>query len=418
MKKQVPHLLVAIDLGASGTKIVASVVGQPDCKAVLMEPHCAQVNDRQLLTPDPQFDEHNVWVRIAEKFYAVGNLALIKHNATNKLKPAKFTIAVPKICAAIGVFAQKFNLPDKFDLSITFVLPPAEWEQRTIVIEQLQVAIKDLEIPRGKIKPRLLNIYPYPEGMGILLGQKLDLKEFKAVTVVMLGFRNASVFTSRYGTVSRPQSSDLGFHDLVFEIAGKTGYKTSDMIVPIFEYERYTGIARFYTKILDDLQTQIVLWEFKSRDERYGRTPPVLGDIRKYQEYIDEFNANAEKTLDSLLRCSGEDRVTELKNLMKIIDRVHEAYWTKLSDWLEEVMLSQSDKICLCGGTADYFEDKLKEFMKDKAYAQSEKNVSFHGLIKPPDSLPVYNNRFDDIYSLWHQMSQQQLVINQAGRSR
>jgi len=415
MKKQVPHLLLAIDLGASGTKIVASVVGQPDCKAVLMEPHCVQVNDRQLLTPDPQFDEHNVWVRIADKFYAVGNLALIKHNATNKLKPAKFTIAVPKICAAIGVFAQKFNLPDKFYLSITFVLPPAEWEQRTIVIEQLQIATKDLETPRVKIKPRLLNIYPYPEGMGILLGQKLDLKEFKAVTVVMLGFRNASVFTSRYGTVSRPQSSDLGFHDLVFEIAGKTGYKTSDMIVPIFEYERYTKSARFYTKLLDDLQIQIVLWEFKTRDGRYGGTPPVLGDVKKYQKYIDESNANAAIKLDSLLRCTGEDRFTELKILTNLVDRVNEAYWTKLSDWLQEVMLSQSDKICLCGGTANYFEDKLKEFMKDKASAHSEKNVSFHGLIKPPDDLHLRDNRFEDIYSLWHQMAQRQIATSKAG---
>ena len=55
MKRQVPHLLLAIDLGASGTKFIASVVGQPTVKGVLMKPHCAAVNDRQLLNPDPQF---------------------------------------------------------------------------------------------------------------------------------------------------------------------------------------------------------------------------------------------------------------------------------------------------------------------------------------------------------------------------
>jgi hypothetical protein len=38
MKTQVPHLLLAVDLGASGTKTVASIVGRPDCQAVLMTP--------------------------------------------------------------------------------------------------------------------------------------------------------------------------------------------------------------------------------------------------------------------------------------------------------------------------------------------------------------------------------------------
>ena len=336
MKKLVPHLLLAIDLGASGTKIVASIVGQPDCKAVLMEPHCVNVDDRQLLTPDPQFDEHNVWVRIAEEFYAIGNLALVKHNATNKLKPPKFTTAVPKICAGIGVFAKKFNLPDKFDLSITFVLPPAEWEQRTIVIEQLQVAVKNLEIPYGKIKPRLLKIYPYPEGMGILLGQKLDLKNFEAVTVVMLGFRNASVFTSRYGTVSLPRSSDLGFHDLLLEIASKTGYKISDMIEPVFRYKTYLE----YCKI----------------------------DNNK-----DFWKLRIEESLDSILRCTGKERKVEREMLEKNIIKLSNDYLIKLSDWVDERMPSVSDKICVAGGTANYFSEELTELMKVKAFMRSEK---------------------------------------------
>ena len=377
MKRQIPHLLLAIDLGASGTKIVANVVGQPTVKSVLMKPHCTAVNDRQLLTSDPQFDEHNVWVRIAEEFYAVGNLAMIRYNATNKLKPSKSTNAVPKICAAIGVLARKFELPDKFDLSITFVLPPAEWEQRTIVIEQLKIAVKDLEIPCGKIKPKLLSLYPYPEGMGILIGQKLDLKELEAVTVVMLGFRNMSMFISKHGVLSDTQTSNLGFHYLLSQIASKTGYEISDMIEPVFNYKTYL--------------------------ELYNSNPKK-----------DFWKSYFERSLDPILRCSGKDREVEREMLEKNIIKLSNEYLIKLSDWLDERMPLVSDHICVAGGTVNYFSEELGKLMQAKAFAGSGKNVSFHSLIEPPKDLPLYGNRFDDIYSLWHQMSQRQIVTNKA----
>jgi hypothetical protein len=372
-----------------------------------MTPHCVKVDDRRSLALEPLFDEHRVWVRIAEEFYAVGDLAAIKHNATNKLKLAKFTLAVPKICAAIGVFAQKFNLPDKFDLSISFVLPPAEWEHRTIVVERLQAAIKDLETPCGKIKPRLSSISPYPEGMGILLGQDLDIKQVPKITVVMLGFRNASVFTSSYGTVNRPQSSDLGFNDLLLEIAGKTGYKTGDMTEPIFNYKRNIKSVREWTKYLVELEEELEKWDSYGWREREHRSRPDRRDVAKYQEYIASSKLAATESLTPLLRCTGADREIELDSLTNSIDRASDAYWLKLSDWLGEIMPSQSYKICLAGGTANYFEAELKDFVKDKVNIQSEGSMCLHSAIKPPESLRVYNDRFNDIYSLWYQMEQQ-----------
>lgn len=374
MKTQTPHLLLTIDLGASGTKIVASIFGQPACKAVLMKPHCALVNDRTSLTSNTQFDEHNIWIRIAEEFYAVGNLAMVKYDATNKLKPPKFTTAIPKICAAIAILAKKFKMPDKFDLSITFVIPPAEWEQRTIVTEQLRVAVKDLETPSGKIKPRLLNLSSYPEGYGILVGQKLDLKKIECVTVVMLGFRNMSMFTSKRGVLSNTYTSSLGFNYLLLDLARKTGYEISDMIEPVFQYKTYL--------------------------EYHNNNPTE-----------DFWKEGLERSLDPIFRCFGKDRDVERKRLEENIIKSSNEYLVKLTDWLDERMPPVSDHVCVAGGTANYFTEELMTSMKAKAYRQSEKNVSFHSFIKPPTELNLHEDRFDDIYSLWHQMSQRVNII-------
>ena len=343
-----------------------------------MEPHCALVNDRQSLTLDSQFDEHNVWVRIAEEFYAVGNLALVKYDATNKLRPLKSTTAVPKICAAIAVMARKFNLPDKFDLGITIVLPPAEWSQRTIVEEQLKIAVKDLEIPSGKMTPRLVNFFTYPEGYGILIGQKLDLKKLNAVTVVMIGFRNMSMFVAQKGVLSNTYTSDLGFSYLLLQIARSTGYQISDMIEPVFKYKTYL--------------------------QNYNDDPKD-----------DFWKSFLERSLDPIVRCSGKDGEFERERLRENIIQSSNEYLTKLSDWLNERMPPVSDHICVAGGTANYFTEELMESMKDKAFARDKRNVSFHSLIKPPTELNLYEDRFDDIYSLWHQMAQRQIATNKAG---
>jgi hypothetical protein len=405
------HLLLAIDLGASGSKIVGSIAGQPDCKAILMTPHCVDVDST--LDRDPLFNQHNVWVKIGSETYAVGNLAKIKYNATNKLRPAKFTTAVPKICAAIAVFAQAFNLSAKFDLSISFVLPPAEWEQASIVIERLQAALKDIETPNGKIKPRLLSITPYPEGMGILLGQNLVLTNIVGpVTVIMLGFRNASVLSSTKGVVSRPNTNDLGFHDLLMSIASKTGYKVEDIIEPVFEYEKQKKETEYCIQRLVYLEKKIKEWDSMpwSQKEHLQTIKPDPQDLPKYKKDIADSKQKAPLTLNPILRCTGTDRQTELDSLIKSIDSANKEYWMKLTDWLGEKMPSQSSYICLSGGTANYFKKELELYVKDKVtYPDSEHGIRWHSKVDPYKESGVYSSgdRFNDIYVLWTELKKQ-----------
>ena len=395
MKTELPHLLLAVDLGGSGTKIVGGIQGKDGVKVSLMMPHCVEVKDPNELLFNFDFDEHNTWVKIDGIGYAVGNLAANKYNATNKLKPAKFTTAAPKICAAIAVFTQLFKLPAKFNLSITYVLPPAEWEQRTIVTERLQSALKDLETPRGKIKAKLVLYVPEPEGKGILLGQQIDLKSVEyAVTVIMLGYRNASVLSSTKGGVARPNTSDLGFSDLLKSITGKTGYKIDDIILPVFKYNKHQKDLASYTDYCTDVRTRARNYNSLS----YTSDRDI---IATFEQQIIDTKEELSLVLNPLLRCSGTDRQEELDNFIKSIDSADKEYWAKLTDWLDETMPNQSSYICLSGGTANYFKDELESYAKNKIVSYNEDRLRWHTKVDAAKELNVSDDRYNDIYVLW-----------------
>ena len=395
MKTELSHLLLAVDLGGSGTKIVGSIQGKEGLKVSLMPPHCAEVTDRNELLSNLDFDEHNTWINFEDKSYAVGNLAAVKYSAINKLRPAKFTFAVPKICAAIAVFAQLYKLPSKIDLSLTFVLPPTEWEHKQIVIDRLQSALKDLDTPRGKIKVKLRLIAAQPEGMGILLGQDIDLKSVdNPVTVIMLGYRNASVLSSKKGVIARPNTCDLGFSDLLKSIESKTGYQIDDIILPVFNYNKHRKDIASLSE--NHINTLMKLEKYNHLS--YASDRKIASD---YEQQIIDVKDQLFLALNPLLRCSGNDRQAELDNLIKSIDSANDEYWTKLTDWLNETMPNQSSYICLSGGTANYFRDDLESYAKNKMPSYHEDRLHWHTKVNAAKILNVSGDRFDDIYVLW-----------------
>ena len=398
MKTESPHLLLAVDLGGSGTKIVGSLQGSDEVKVSLMMPHCVDVKDPNDLLFDLDFTEDNTWVKINGIGYAFGNLAAIKYNATNKLKPPKFTTAAPKICAAIAVFAQLFRLPVKFNLSLTFVLPPTEWEHKIIVIDRLQAALKDLDTPRGKLKIKLVLINTQPEGMGILLGQQIDLKSIiDTVTVIMLGYRNASVLSSTRGVVARPITCDLGFSDLLKIITSKTGYKTDDIIVPVFKYSQH----KKYIATVSDNLIDVTMRLQKYNHSTYASDRQIASD---YEQQITDAKNQLSLALNPILKCSGKDKQMELDHLIKSIDSANNEYWAKLTDWLEESMPNHSSYICLSGGTANYFKMELESYAKTKM-DYNENRLRWHTKVEAPQGLGVSDDRFDDIYALWSELS-------------
>ncbi len=405
MKQKVPHLLLAVDFGASATKAIGSLVGtREDCVTLSMSPHCVEVDDNSLLTSDPDFGEHQSWVTIEGKSYALGNLATTKFNSSLKVKPLKFTSAVQKACAVISIFAQKFQLPEKFELSLAFVLPPAEWEHKQTIVDRMRAAVKDLITPRGRIKPKLSSLSPFPEGMGVLIGQELNLKEIATITVVMVGFRNTSIFTANYGSVGGSQTSDLGFHNLLKEIAGKTGYRIEDLIEPVFNYTYFKKQITKYTCLIVDCQQS--LKDFSGFD--YEHRGHLKLELEAFNQKLTEYQSESELIFNSLLKNSGEDRSTEVGMLIKAIEKEKINYLNKIKDWLSEMMLSESNLILMGGGTIEYLDEDFKAFLQTKIVKEDRSQLRTHLAISMPEKLrfkTVSKERFADIYSLWNWIS-------------
>ena len=402
MKQKVPHLLLAIDFGASATKALASLVGTPsDCITLSMSPHCVEVDDDSLLIDDPDFSEHQSWVTIEGKSYALGNLATTKFNSSLKVKPLKFTSAVQKACAVISIFAQKFQLPERFELSLTFVLPPAEWEHKQTIAARINAAVKNLVTPRGRIKIKLKSLSPFPEGMGLLLGQELNLKEIATIAVVMVGFRNTSIFMANYGSVNGSQTSDLGFHNLLKEIAGKTGYRIEDLIEPVFNYTYFKQQIAQYTHQIDNRERG--LRDFSGFD--YSHRDRLKRELELFDCKLTECQVESELVFNPLLKNSGEDRVAEVDMLIAVIEKENITYSVRIEDWLNEMMPARADLILLGGGTVEYLNEDFKSFLEKKIIKNGRAKLHTHLAIDIPESIKlssISKERFADIYSLWY----------------
>jgi hypothetical protein len=406
MRKKTPHLKLAIDLGASAGKAFGSIDDDPHCIAVLTTPHCIKV-ENIMLPLDPDFDENSAWVRLDDDLYVVGRLAVTKYRDDLKVRPAKIVNALPKICATIGIFAQKFNLPAKFKVSIAYVLPPAEWGQRSILQAKLK-AIEKIQTPRGAIEPTLLGISAVPEGMGILSSRGLNLKSSGVAIAVMVGFRNASILVSSYGVVDRAQTSGFGFHSLLEDVVSKTGYNIEETIEPVFNYRQALLVLAKATKNLAAHQYAL---------DRSGHNTPSRqthqDSIEQEQQQIATNNSVRQKCFNHLLRCTDKkDRDIEITMMIKAIEAATATYVRRLSDWLDEMLPLQSDKICLCGGTANYLGSDLDALLISKLRSGAEQDLYRHSPLTLPPHLnrSIDVDRFADIYALWHQMTNPAVV--------
>lgn len=81
MKKNnnLPHLLLAVDAGASAIKVVASLVTHSECLPFTIDTEWVDLSELHesyhIPEPNPTFDERSVWVGHGDKYYAIGNLA-------------------------------------------------------------------------------------------------------------------------------------------------------------------------------------------------------------------------------------------------------------------------------------------------------------------------------------------------------
>jgi hypothetical protein len=354
-KGEVPHLLIAIDPGASSIKVVGSLEGDSSCVPFTIDPYCLKVDDSPPSKSD--FTENSVWVRMAGITYAIGNLAVAKYDCPLEIKPSKIDSIVPKVCAAIAVLHRKFNLPKYFHISLVSVLPPGEFEYEDRMRSELILAFRGIVTPAGMIKPQLKKLEICSEGYGVMSWHRnLGMAQNRDLGVIMFGFRNTSVLFSRKGEETRPKSSELGFYQVLEKISSTSGgnYPEAELIVPVWNY--------------------------------------LVG--------------GQENSFRRILRSAN--REDETRRIKLAVDRAMSEYKRNLESWLMGAM-QPTDTIVMCGGNADYIGNYLNPFLEKYVEELPSGYPIFQHIGKnaiPPEIVETgMANRFLDIYCLWNDLN-------------
>jgi hypothetical protein len=319
MKKNnnLPHLLLAIDPGASAIKVVASLAGHSECLPFTIDTDWVDLDDlyefERIPEPNLNFDQNSVWVGFGNKYYAIGNLAKTRYNTHFSIKPLKNDSIIPKILAAIAVAHKKFDLPPKFNISISSVLPPGEFLYTEDVTKKLLLVLRSFQTPAGTIKPILQLLTIKPEGYGILNWHRIyGAATDRDIGVIMFGYRNTSALFSVSGQLTNLESSDFGFYHVLNQISKTSGgsYDCQALAKPVWNYLIH----------------------------------------------------NDESGFRSLYK-SITNRELELSMIKKAIAQSMVEYQKTLQNWLLGAM-QNTGAIVLCGGNADYIGDSFDEFLK------------------------------------------------------
>lgn len=357
------ELTIAIDLGSTSTR--AFFTGAPfKPELLLMEPEVAEVSPKSIAvyegsklgSPVP---ENAAWIEYKGDYRAVGFLAKDYFYADLNLADSKLKLAAWKTLALVSTLAQKQHLTDGSSVRLGVLLPYGEYRDSVLLERFLSQAISNFRF-RGEEHYFLLeNFMARPEGFGLVSrgrGPGASLKD-RVIVVVVVGYRDVSVYVMNRGIIARGMSKDLGFSKFIEGVREQTaGLKAAALTA---------AICRAGCKI----------------------SPRALHHLAR--------------DLDPSLR------EVELAQIRDAIAITREQYWLTLSGWLRSYIPAEADEAIIGGGTAYYYEREFNSFFKgikkeiktnwcSELEAQLSRNyqnqISRHGL----------NYRLTDVYGFFN----------------
>ncbi|MHC5717783.1 MAG: ParM/StbA family protein [Nostoc sp.] len=353
-KTDVKKVVITIDMGASKTKAIVQEYPEGKPVVLLLDSEVADIAKASIESVQQEGSpESRTWVGIGDEYCALGELARRRFGGISQLKELKYELAVPKICGAFWLAKEKLNLGNDVAAYLSILLPPGEVQDK----EQLQVRLKDafrgFDTPAGKMRVKMLRYDAASEGSGIFFHRRRTLgNNMPASMYVMLGYRNASIFTFRSGSISAGITSNFGMSWLVNNFTSKTSGLSPDN-PNIIEVLVEAGVS---------CDSQVMQ---KLSRKRKG----------------DEIQLDGESMSKALLLARDE-------------------YWRAIVRWLRSKMDEDIEELVFCGGTADYIRPEID------AYFQKEGiKVSWHGNIFIPDEISSgIGNRMADVWALHQYM--------------
>ncbi|MEM9272353.1 MAG: ParM/StbA family protein [Cyanobacteria bacterium P01_F01_bin.143] len=335
-----PYSLVA-DFGASGTK--ALVTDGTIVKLLFMTPEVADVPKTSIkMFEDDNFNsqseppENRAWFCLGQTCKAVGFLAERRFRATTSLTIPKFELALFKTLSLLWVTKEKFGLPNEFSIDLSLLLPPSEYNDRFKLEEMLGGAASEFETPSGKMSVNFSNFECKPEGAGVLMylqsQPKLKLSQ-RTATLVMIGYRNASLISVKDGSVLDKVSTDLGMNYLINVIKNHVSiYIPLSVLLSVIEKAGFNIL--------------------EASDE-----------TMEEQEEI--FKILAPLVSTSTIMAIRSAQLEEIRNAIAV---ARLEYANALYSWINPLIPFNNDLMIFCGGTANYLSPELKKFSDLKGF--------------------------------------------------
>ncbi|AFZ15654.1 hypothetical protein Cri9333_4891 (plasmid) [Crinalium epipsammum PCC 9333] len=332
-------ITLAIDPGASLTKVIAEVEGIKETYLVTMLPEVASVSREtlenyrsgkgQLGSPRP---EDEAWVEWENQIYLVGSFAR-DFSGDVGLKELKYERAIYKTSAIIGVIIDKASSTKRnvnnITLELVVLLPWNEYEDRNRLKDQLTKILADYTFRGQPLKVKLTNFLCRPEGSGLAMvrvKQKgLDWFRDRTLAVLMFGHRNVTALQFSGGRMVKGESPEIGFMKLEDKVLERTsGQKPLELSRAIFQadYLMMNRPDNFSSIKLEN--TAAIQGLARSRDPEF--------------------------------------RLSEIKKITEAITSSRAEYWQELEQWLDRCLPRDLDEVIICGGAGVYLKPELNKY--------------------------------------------------------
>lgn len=278
-----------------------------------MEVECEQ-NSSSSLRP-----ENFAWIEYEGKYRAIGFFARERFDGDLNLEEPKFTLALYKTLAIMGAIAKKKGLPNGATVRLGCMLPVGEYEDRKLFEQMITEALVSFRF-QGEEKSFELESYVcHPEGFGLLSrGRKpgSSLRE-RMVVVIMIGYRDASVFIMNRGIMTKGITKELGFSKFI---------------------------------------------------EIVTRQAPGQKNIVKLVEAV--CKAGPQISVEAIAHLSRFTEAglkkKEISRLAAAIAIAREQYWLTLSSWLRKRIPSEADEVIIGGGTAYFYQQEFNALVPSR----------------------------------------------------
>ena len=319
-----PDITLTFDPGSSLSKVIYHLLdGRP--RLLLMEPEVIELSmssiDAHLKTRGNLAitrPEDDVWLQCgtSDQCQVVGYLAR-QFLAAVRMNEVKYERALYKVLAAVGAIAQQTDLPRKFSVAISALLPYSEYQNAQRLQQLLKQHLKNYSFRGERFQIKLEAFECRPEGGGLAMARVMqngpEWFQQQTLAVLMFGHRNTSLLLFERGKLAIGNTTNLGFHQLVDKVLQRTSGQSADSL----------------TSAIYIIGNQLV------------------ADNAQVQQLV--------KTR------SPTEQKLEREQIITAILTAREEYWSRLQDWLDTVLPNVTEVI-ISGGAALYLHDELETY--------------------------------------------------------